>query len=307
MSSTVATLGSGGLDRLLGTEGVCVGVGPFVYRINSDIDSVVEGFNLLYAEYPLAGPGEFADFDIRIDRSRGLRRWIRPQARFHFDGDTPFEPLPIRHAMPLLEWAMNWCISTHAHQYLLLHAAVVERHGRALVLPAPPGSGKSTLCAGLVCRGWRLLSDELALVALDDGQLHPLCRPISLKNESLEVIRRFEPTAEFSRVSHDTGKGSVAHMKVRGDHLDLVRETAAPGWVVFPRYKQDAVAQCRPRARADSLIELARNSFNYSILGQAGFRALADMIDVVECFDFEYGDLDEAVGLFEAMSESARP
>jgi predicted ATPase len=34
-----------------------------------------------------------------------------------------------------------------------------------VILPAPPGSGKSTLCAALVTRGWRLLSDELTWCA----------------------------------------------------------------------------------------------------------------------------------------------
>jgi predicted ATPase len=33
---------------------------------------------------------------------------------------------------------------------------VVERDGHALILPAMPGSGKSTLTAALVQRGWRL-------------------------------------------------------------------------------------------------------------------------------------------------------
>ena len=52
----------------------------------------------------------------------------------------------------------------HAHQYLIIHAAVVEKNGLAAILPAPPGSGKGTLTAGSVLSGWRLLSDELTLI-----------------------------------------------------------------------------------------------------------------------------------------------
>ena len=65
-----------------------------------------------------------------------------------------------------------------------------------------PGSGKSTLAAGLVYRGgWRLLSDELALLSLGDGAVSALPKPISLKNESIAIMKRFAPGASFSRES----------------------------------------------------------------------------------------------------------
>ena len=99
---------------------------------------------------------------------------------------------------------MNWCISAHAHQFLILHAAVLERGGVALIMPAPPGSGKSTLCAALALSGWRLLSDELALIDPGSGRVWPLCRPVSLKNRSIEVIRHFAPEAVFGPVAEGT-------------------------------------------------------------------------------------------------------
>ena len=69
-----------------------------------------------------------------------------------------------------------------------MHAAVFERDSSAVVLPGPSGVGKSTLCAALVARGWRLLSDEVAMIRPQDGLLQPYPRPISLKNESIEMI-----------------------------------------------------------------------------------------------------------------------
>ena len=81
----------------------------------------------------------------------------------------------------MLEAGLNWCIGNLAHQYLVIHSATLERGGRALLMPAPPGSGKSTLCAALITRGWRLLSDEFALVDPATGLLVPVPRPVALK------------------------------------------------------------------------------------------------------------------------------
>jgi predicted ATPase len=47
----------------------------------------------------------------------------------------------------------------------MLHAAVVEKNGKALILPALPGSGKSTLSAALAMNGWRFLSDEFTMIS----------------------------------------------------------------------------------------------------------------------------------------------
>jgi HprK-related kinase A len=298
-------LSGAGLQQQLRGAGLVIVTGPFAFRLSSPFESVAEGVALLYRRYELGDPDGFADFSVHIGHGAGLRRWIKPQSRFLFDGQPVFEPLPQAHAYPLLEWAMNWCISAHAHQYLIIHAAVIERGGRAAVLPAPPGSGKSTLCAGLVLRGWRLLSDELALVSMADGRVWPLCRPVSLKNASIDVIRQFEPSAVFNRITHDTTKGSVTHMQVPQPHLDAIATPALVRWVVFPKYLPGAPAVMVPRSRAASLVELARNSFNFGVLGEAGFDRLGDVVEGSRCFDFSYSLLDDAMHSFDQLAQSA--
>lgn len=293
--------------RRLQNEGLALRTGPFVFRIQSPIPLVHQGLDLLYAANPLAGDAEFVDFDLRLDWANGLRRWVRPQVRFLFDGTSPFEPLHVDHAYPLLEWSMNWCISAHAHEGLLLHSAAVEREGLAAILPAPPGSGKSTLCAGLISRQWRLLSDEVAMVSLQDGGITALARPVSLKNESVDVIRRFAPQSVLNRVSHGTTKGSVTHLRAPAEHVRRVAERAQPRWVVFPRYVAGAAPTMRPRSKADSMLELGRNAFNYMVLGKQGFDALADMVDRCDCYDFHYSDLNDAITAFDTLLQQARP
>lgn len=303
--TTLADLDEPELRRRLAGGALVIRSGPFSYRIESRLPAIREGLQLLYADYPLAAPDDFADFALKIEEGAGLHRWWRRQVRFSSDGFYPFEPLPRSHAYPQLEWAMNWCVSTRAHHYLMLHAAVVERHGLAAVLPAPPGSGKSTLCAGLVQRGWRLLSDELALVSLEDGQITPAARPISLKNESIGVMRAFAPQASFTPVTEGTSKGSVTHMRVPAAQVARMDERARPRWVILPKYVAGTPTRLAALPRARSLLDLGANAFNYQLLGLAGFEALERLVSACECFEFSYSRLDEAVSAFDRLADAA--
>jgi HprK-related kinase A len=234
-----------------------------------------------------------------------LRRWIRPQANFSFDGEQPFKPLPYDQAYPMLEWGLNWCVSMHAHQYLVIHAGVVEKNGFAAILPAPPGSGKSTLTAGLVLSGWRLLSDELTLIDRKTGWIQPLPRPVSLKNQSIPLIQEFSSDAFINRPSHDTSKGTVAHMRPPKESVRRQHEAARPGWVIFPTWSEHSTTLLTPRSKARTFMFLAQNAFNYSHLGADGFRVGTQLIDQVQCFDFQYSRLDQAVATFNRLADSA--
>jgi hypothetical protein len=262
---------------------------------------VAKGIALLYADYPLTEQTDFADFHVKLIQPQNLRRWFKRQVLFLFDGKPPFKPLPLDQAFPMLEWGLNWCVSSHVHSYLIIHAAVVEKNGHAAILPAPPGSGKSTLCAALACRGWRLLSDELALIRVHDGKIIPLPRPISLKNASIDIIQRYEPSATFSPLVTDTIKGTVAHMRASTDSIARAMIPARAAWVIFPQYKANTEAKLTPLSQSRAFMRVADNAFNYSTLGTNGFETLANVIDASQCYEFSYSVLDEAIETFDNL------
>ncbi len=276
-------------------------MGRLVAHIRSPLPNVGEGVRLMYGGFPLADEAQFADFHIRVGPPAGLRRWVRPQVLFSHDGYVPFKPLPAAHGYALLEWGLNWCISSHCPQFLTLHAGVIEKDGQAAILPAPPGSGKSTLCAALVQRGWRLLSDELALISRTDGLLVPIARPVNLKNRSIDIIRAFEPSAVIGEPAYDTSKGTVAHMRAPAESVSRIDEPARPAWVVFPRYESDHPTHLDPIPRGEAFMQLVESAFNYSALGAEGFRVLSDVVGQCDCYQFTYSSLDEAVETFASL------
>ncbi len=296
----IATYSRERLGQYMATDGVRFRTGPFVVDLRSTLPAVVEGIHQMYGEYPLI-ESDHADFYLHLKQPAGIRHWWRPQVCFALDGHEPFKPLPLSQAFPMFEWALNWCVASHMHCYLIIHAAVVERDGCVAVLPAPPGSGKSTLCAGLISRGWRLFSDELALISLKDRRVIPLPRPVGLKNNSIDIMRAYAPQAVIGPNYTDTRKGTVAHMKAPTTSIRRADESGRAAWIVFPKYTAGAEARLTPRDPGQTALYLAQNAFNYSVLGRAGFETLTAVVDGCRCYDFEYSQLDDAIEIFAAL------
>lgn len=74
----------------------------------------------------------------------------------------------------------------------MIHAAALERDGKAVVLPGQSGSGKTTLAAYLSRRGFNLLGDDLAAVR-SDGHVVPWPTQLSIKRGSWRALAAIVP------------------------------------------------------------------------------------------------------------------
>ena len=291
------------LSQQLRQTGIRLCIPPLVVTVRSDVPVVTEGLLALYSQHEVLPVADgFSDFHVAVMARRG---WGRSKCVFQMDGAEPFTPLAIDEAFAFLEWGLNWCVTSHCHQWITLHAAVLERGGRAVLLPAPPGSGKSTLCAALMLDGWRLLSDEMVLLDPQTLQVMPSARPISLKNRSIELMKSRAPQARFGPVAHDTLKGTVCHLAVSEASLARAHEPANPAWVVFPRYQQGAGLSVRPRGKASALADLFSNCFNHQVHGRDGFRSMARLMQQVSSHELVYDDLEAALAWMAAQAEVA--
>jgi len=245
---------------------------------------------------------DFVDFHVSVDKPKGLRGFIKPQVKFKLDQTSPFKPLPVDQSCAFFEWGLNWTIAQYAMHFLIIHCAVVEKDGRAIILPGVPGAGKSTLCAALCHHGWRLLSDEQALISIANGEISPLARPICLKNESIDIIKDFCPTAQFGAIVKGTSKGDLSHVKAPKDAITLVNQTASPCLIIFPQYAPEVTSSIvTPMARGVALVELIAHCFNYTTLGQDGFKALSRTVAQSQCYGFRYNNLSEALEIFDKL------
>ena len=291
------------LVSALRTSGVQLTIGPFLVHVRSSLPGVRNYLDRFYGEFPVRDARD-GHFSVSVVPGRGLRRWIRPQAISLINGARPFYPLPGNLAGPLFEWALNWAIGRVAHRWVVVHAAVVERGGRAMIFPAEPGAGKSTLSAALTYSGWRFLSDEFAMLDPATGLVWPMPRPISLKDGAIEIIRARHPDVIYGPEGTNVDDERFVHAKPPVSSITRVHEAAVPAWIVTPRYRAGAPTSIVPVARAHALVQLAGQSFNYNYLGVTGYETLVRAIEHAQCFTLEYSDLDDVIARLTEMTDS---
>lgn len=276
--------------------------GPFRVGVRSPDSGFLDTLSYFYRDSVQDDGPHVLDYDITILRPKSWRRWVRPQIQFEIDGMRPFDPQPLKNAFPLYEWGLNWCIATSAHRYMMLHAGTVAFGDKALIMPGTPGSGKSTLAAALHLRGARLMSDEFGLVRPENGDLLPMPRGIPLKNTSIEAILEFDPAAPLGPTYPKTRKGRVRHLRPDRESQLQQHVPAVPRWLVFPRFKAGAGETLRPLDKTEAFRQLAFNCFNYKLLGEASFRAVAELIRRVDCYTFTFSNLERAVARLSALA-----
>ncbi len=304
-SQKVSDLSPQVFESLLSGSGISLQIGPFIARVRVEVTSLIDPLYRFYHDHPLLAD-EIHSFHLRLQPKRAFPRLYRHRVRFTVDGRKPHEDMPAAQALPVFEWGLNLVIALRSHSFLMLHSAVLERNGQALLLPAMPGHGKTTLCAGLSHRGWRTFSDEFGLIRPGSLEMIPVPRPMALKNESIDIIRDFAPDAFIGPVTRNTRKGTVAHVKPTAESVARQNETAPVGMIVFPRWVKGASLTLQPISKAESFMLLATNAFNYELLAEAAFLTVRDLVNGADCYRLEYSGLDEATARLNELAEANR-
>jgi len=289
------------VQSALAGPGLWLEYGAVTVRLRSDSSVLANQLRAVYGAFRFVMKGDWADLHVQMLHAAGVRRWVAPQVLFCCEGAQPFEPFPADSPLPLFEWGGNWLIGQRLNDLLLLHAGAVERDGLALLLPALPGSGKSTLTAALSLSGWRLLSDEFGAYDPVLGAFRALLKPISLKNTSIGAIERFAPHARIGPAFPKTRKGTVAHLGADSAAVARRREAAAPGAVILPRWVAGSPTKLEPLSRDRLFPAIAFNAFNYTTLGAVGFDAAVDLTRRCPAWTLVYSDLPDALAAIESI------
>jgi hypothetical protein len=190
-----------------------------------------------------------------------------------------------------LLWQINSEVIRNARRHLLIHAAAASWRGRGIVMPAESESGKTTLVTGLIRAGFDYLSDEAAVIDPKTLSLIPYAKPLSMEAGTLEAIpelkKQLHPAfAWTTRFSY--------HLHPSDVRTDAIGSECAVKYVIAPSYRRGETAMVS-MSRADALVALVDNAFNFNRFGTRGLKALARVVERTECFRLRMGDVPSAV------------
>lgn len=163
-----------------------------------------------------------------------------------------------------------------------VHGACVAVDGRALLLSAPCGHGKSTLAAGLAQFGLDHYADDIIALGAPDGRVVPWPAPRSVKPGSWTALG-LDPAA--------LPRGPHGAILLRAPEAAWDLPTAVPTALAFPRYIAGATASVDPVRPLHALARLMLDRVHLGDpLTRDGVSAFLDVLARTPAHAITYGD-----------------
>lgn len=229
---------------------------------------------------------------------------IDPSERtLYWDSDIVWKADDPRDLLPPADWYVfrDWA-NRLSNQFLVCHAATLERDGAALLLVGYPGAGKSSLALELVRRGCGFLGDEYAVISPRTLEALPFPKALCVKRPESAAVSSTDP--HFEAIAYPPG----CDARYDGAVCCLPRQEIVPPagqrfpvqWLVFLR--DEAASQSStipPRWRAT--LALFKSSWRG---GDRTFRAAAAVVRSADCYEMTRHDLGRMADRIESFANS---
>ncbi len=182
-------------------------------------------------------------------------------------------------------------VAENTNQYIALHAAAVTKSGINLVIPANTGSGKTSMAAWLVSRGYKYLTDELVLFSPLDTSFEAFYRPFNVKPSGLEVakqlIKSFNPEREIK-----TNDVIIWPVEFIGEYAQRLENQNADLFI-FPCYSKDSELVIEALSPAQTGMELMACNVNARNLEDHGFKQISEIARQVAGIRLVYSSFEQ--------------
>ena len=237
-----------------------------------------EAQSLLAANYVLARQhSETVDLEYVIGRQRGASAFFLKRR------ETLLTATDASAFLFLFEEDLTLELQRVRCDLYFLHAAALEVAGKAYLLVAPAGSGKSTTTWALLHQGFGYLSDELGPVDLQTLEVHPYPHAVCLKDD---------PPAAYPLPARVLRTARTLHI-APGQLPSRVSTGPFPlAGIFFVQYRPDAPRPLvHPLSKAEAGARLFANALNPLAHRGEGLDDAIKIATASACFKLTTADL----------------
>jgi hypothetical protein len=186
---------------------------------------------------------------------------------------------------------------------LHLHCAALSLDGRGVLISAQSETGKTTLTAALVQRGWTYVSDEAVALELESTSVFGFAKPLMIKPGGGELV----PEIEKGRVSLEPGDTGWWHTPASSISDRIVSEVTPAAIVILHRHPDGSTDVPRPATPlhpADAVVALMEETMDAERFGPDGVVVLANLAARCKCVKLPVGPLEAATAALEELMGS---
>jgi hypothetical protein len=172
---------------------------------------------------------------------------------------------------------------------LILHAALMSKRGKGLMIGGASGAGKSSLAAWLMGRGWTYHGDEQMYADATDGRWEGFARPVCLKDGWNDIFPDINsPVDQVTRVRGQ----NLVPAKLFGQTC-MPAQAVSAGLMVFPVFQAESDVSLKRLSPAQAAIQLVHLTLNCKNLSNGGVGQAAKMARSFPAYQLSYGNFDQ--------------
>ena len=177
---------------------------------------------------------------------------------------------------------------------LALHAGAVAWKGTPILIAGASGSGKSSLVAWLIDKGFGYLTDEIALLKESDRVIG-FPRAVVIKSGAADKVQALSIFERLPLVKYGSSLVfSPAQAMASEAHLPC-------GMIVFPQYEPGAELWIKELTPAETGLGLVGCNLNARNFSDGGFGEIIKLSRQVPGISVRYGDFDQLENTLDAL------
>ena len=259
------------------------------FRTRTSCAEAATALEYQYRELRASSEFSAAPIDVLLQRVAG--KGGVPGYRIEIEGEPVASVAGVGHLLHELDNQLAYRLQCRGASLYFVHGAVFARESSATLIAGASGAGKSTTAVALATAGLRYLSDELAGVRLDTGEIHPYARAICLKEDPPPPLRLPATALRTEWTIHVQASELGAPVEPSLARLErFVFLTGAPA--------HRGGSPLRPLSRGEAAMRLYQNALNQLAHPGSGLDDTIRLVAQVDCFELGRAPPEEMLEAF---------